>query len=578
MRNWVLKALAAVCASAPLLVLLMLSLVMVGKEASVSRKDHAPAGGTGPTAAADSSLPGALTRWLEQAASTYQSDVAKKLSVPRQAGLVVGVSPSHATTTAGFDRLSAAVDAALRYITFWMEQAYRVAGYTPSNLAYSSVALLADQTARDARAFVEARKKAEADWSEAVERANEAAAEAARQEAARKSAAEKDAAEAERRRAEARKEELRRIKEDLDRRIEEGLKKLEELEKLDPTRKTEATRKALVADVARGASESLKAVAEARRASAERKAAAEKQAADAKAAYAREVTAAEQARKVAEAERARSEQERKAEEAARKAAEEKRLAEQKAEEARRMAAIEAVPKASETRKADETPAIAEDSRLAEAKADYARRVAAAEAARKTAEAEAALKAEEERQAADAAKAAREAELRQAEIKAIEERRQAAADTEEARKAEEARRAAESKRLEAKSSAEPTQTQEKTSETAQHQNKEARLAAATQGAPPSEAAPQRKQLRASRPSVKAHVVKSRRSAAKARYKRKKLVRARHARVHVVKRGETLWDISCRYFGDGKRYRTIYRANRGKIRNPHRIWPGQRLRLS
>jgi nucleoid-associated protein YgaU len=573
MRNGVLKALAAICASAPLLVLLLLSIVMMGTDASVPRKDRAPDGENGATTVADSVLSGAVTRWLEQAASTYQSDIARKLSVPRQAGMVAGVS----SPSADFDDLRAAIEGALRYITFWMEQAYRTAGYAPSNLAYSSVALLADQTARDARAFVEARRKAEADWNEAVERANRAAAEAANQDAARKSAAEKDAAEADRRRAEARKEELRKLKEDLDRRIEEGLKRLEELEKLDPTKKTEATRKALVADVARGAAENLKAVAEARRAKAAQKAAAEKQAAEAKAAYAREVAAAEQARKTAEAEEA---------EQARRAA---------ADADRKRLDAEQARKAEAERKALAEARAAEEVRMAEAQADYARRVAAAEADRKRLDRKQTLRAEEaaesrrmaevtagDAQTSATETAAREAEQRQAEIRAIEERRQAAAEAEALRKADEARRVADAKRVEAHTSLDEMTTTEKSAKVVQDQEQEPRLATTEPAAVPSEVVvPRRKQLHAARASAKAkakaRVVKSRRHAAKARHKRKKMVRTRPARIHVVRRGETLWSISCRHLGDGRRYRTIYRANRGKIRNPHRIWPGQRLRL-
>ena len=359
MREWLLKAMAAICASAPLLVLLLMSLVMAGTGVSAphAANDEPVAEKHAPPAAREISIPDipdTLTRWLEQAASAYQSDVAAKLSVPRYA---MAAAPEVQEMPAARDALGSAVDAALAYITYWIGQAYRMAGYAPSNFAHSAVALVADQTARDARAFVEARKKAEVDWNDAVERANAAAAEAARQESERKSAAERDAAEAERRRAEARKEELRKIKEDLDRRIEDGLKKLEELEKLDTTKRTEATRKALVADVARGAAETLKAVAEARRVSNEKKAAAEKQMIESKAEYAREVAEAEKARKIAEADRAgkaeaaRAAANAKAAEEARRVAEEKKVAEAKDEEASKAAEAEAVRKASEARRA-----------------------------------------------------------------------------------------------------------------------------------------------------------------------------------------------------------------------------------
>jgi nucleoid-associated protein YgaU len=45
--------------------------------------------------------------------------------------------------------------------------------------------------------------------------------------------------------------------------------------------------------------------------------------------------------------------------------------------------------------------------------------------------------------------------------------------------------------------------------------------------------------------------------------------------IIRRGDTLWDIADRVYGDGYKYRTIYRANRDKIRRPGRIYPGQVL---
>jgi nucleoid-associated protein YgaU len=48
-----------------------------------------------------------------------------------------------------------------------------------------------------------------------------------------------------------------------------------------------------------------------------------------------------------------------------------------------------------------------------------------------------------------------------------------------------------------------------------------------------------------------------------------------RVHVVRRGDTLSRISQRYYGSAGAYRSIYRANRHKLRSPHLIYPRQRL---
>ncbi len=43
--------------------------------------------------------------------------------------------------------------------------------------------------------------------------------------------------------------------------------------------------------------------------------------------------------------------------------------------------------------------------------------------------------------------------------------------------------------------------------------------------------------------------------------------------IIRRGDTLWQISRRVYGAGLRYTTIYLANRGQIENPDLIRPGQ-----
>jgi len=43
--------------------------------------------------------------------------------------------------------------------------------------------------------------------------------------------------------------------------------------------------------------------------------------------------------------------------------------------------------------------------------------------------------------------------------------------------------------------------------------------------------------------------------------------------IIRRGDTLWQISRRTYGQGVRYTTIYVANRSQIENPDRIKPGQ-----
>ena len=47
------------------------------------------------------------------------------------------------------------------------------------------------------------------------------------------------------------------------------------------------------------------------------------------------------------------------------------------------------------------------------------------------------------------------------------------------------------------------------------------------------------------------------------------------TYVVKRGDTLWGIAKRYYGNGRLYPKIFNANRDKIKNPNLIYPGQKF---
>lgn len=48
-----------------------------------------------------------------------------------------------------------------------------------------------------------------------------------------------------------------------------------------------------------------------------------------------------------------------------------------------------------------------------------------------------------------------------------------------------------------------------------------------------------------------------------------------RIHVVVRGDTLWGIAKRFYGNGALWPRLYDANRNQIRDPHWIYPGQRF---
>lgn len=48
-------------------------------------------------------------------------------------------------------------------------------------------------------------------------------------------------------------------------------------------------------------------------------------------------------------------------------------------------------------------------------------------------------------------------------------------------------------------------------------------------------------------------------------------------HEVKKGETLWKISEKYYGDGSLYKKIFEANRDILKNPDLIKVGQKLHI-
>ena len=51
----------------------------------------------------------------------------------------------------------------------------------------------------------------------------------------------------------------------------------------------------------------------------------------------------------------------------------------------------------------------------------------------------------------------------------------------------------------------------------------------------------------------------------------------ATFHEVKKGDTLWAISERAYGNGSKYTVIFEANRPMLSDPDKIYPGQMLRI-
>lgn len=50
-----------------------------------------------------------------------------------------------------------------------------------------------------------------------------------------------------------------------------------------------------------------------------------------------------------------------------------------------------------------------------------------------------------------------------------------------------------------------------------------------------------------------------------------------KTYTVKRGDCLWNIAKKFYGNGSKYTVIYNANRDKIKNPNLIYVGQVLTI-
>jgi nucleoid-associated protein YgaU len=304
----------------------------------------------------------------------------------------------------------------------------------------------------------------------------------------------------------------------------------------------------------------------------------------------RQAEAAAEAKRIAEA---KAQAQRNAE----AAAEAKRKAEAEAAAKRTSEAASAAKRRAEAAEEAQrkAAAAAEEKRKAEAAAEAKRRADVAAKAKRKAEAEAAAK----RTAEAAAKAKRQAIAK------------AAADAEAARRAKSAAEETEVAQADAPASEEPVTppvrkepapaaaAPEVQSETAvpdmpQRAERKRERTASARYAKPRRAKRHSKRHYKRRRSAHAMPRHRRWARGEARYHRRAVRgwrhrqrecrrcgrryrrhRSHHGRVYVVRRGDTLSGIARRYYGSGRKYRKIYRANRGRIRNPHLIYARQRI---
>lgn len=51
----------------------------------------------------------------------------------------------------------------------------------------------------------------------------------------------------------------------------------------------------------------------------------------------------------------------------------------------------------------------------------------------------------------------------------------------------------------------------------------------------------------------------------------------ASFHTVEKGDTLWAVATKAYGDGSKYPVIFEANKPMLSDPDKIYPGQVLRI-
>ena len=51
----------------------------------------------------------------------------------------------------------------------------------------------------------------------------------------------------------------------------------------------------------------------------------------------------------------------------------------------------------------------------------------------------------------------------------------------------------------------------------------------------------------------------------------------SQFYIIKKGDTLWGIAKEFYGNGAKHELIFAANREVIKDPDKIFPGQKIRI-
>lgn len=78
-------------------------------------------------------------------------------------------------------------------------------------------------------------------------------------------------------------------------------------------------------------------------------------------------------------------------------------------------------------------------------------------------------------------------------------------------------------------------------------------------------------------IKKTKLKKKKKTTKKKSKPKRPVAKKKTKTYTVKSGDCLWNIAKKFYGNGAQYTKIYNANKGKIKNPNLIYPGQVLTI-